>query len=93
MANDKDDEKKLEAIEKTKPSQEHVMKTPGGASLRRDIANERVARDQERHSGNRADKHSNAEKESIANKEQVREGTRGRLGKEFGNQNGREHNR
>ena len=95
MADDKDDktDKTLEAIKRTKQQKVHNMKGPMGSAVSKDMANQTVAKDQERHSGNRAAKYANVEKEKIASKEHVREGTRGRLSKEFGKQANKEFER
>ena len=84
MSNEKDD-KNLEAIKRTRPKQTLEMNTPGGRGLQKDMANKTVARDQARFDNSeRAAKYAKLEKKDIANKEHVREGTRGRLSKEHG---------
>ena len=82
MADEKN-EKKLEAVERTKPRQEYNMKGPGGSEIRKQEAHKAVARDQARYNGDRAAKYAKIEKEKIANKEHVRHGTRGRLTKQY----------
>ena len=81
MADDLSD-KTPDAIKKHRPRQTLEMNTPGGRTLQKDMANYVAAQDQERSSGNRSEKYAKVEKESIAKKEHVLEGTRGRLSKE-----------
>ena len=80
---DNPNDKTPEAIKKHKLQQTHEMPGPDGSKIRKDMANQRVAKDQERFGGDRAMRHAQAEKEKIANKEHVRDGTRGRLTKEM----------
>lgn len=80
---DDNDGKTPDAIKKHQPQQTFDMKGPGGSEIRKAEAGKRVSKEQERHSGDRASKYASIEKNSIANKENVREGTRGILSKEY----------
>lgn len=95
MTNDpeKPGDKTPEAIQRHRPKQTYEMNTPGGRGLQRDMANHVVSKDQERFGDDRAAKYANVEKENIANKNQVREGERGRLTKEHQKSSGKENER
>jgi len=80
---DKPEDKTPEAIKRHKVQQNFDMKGMGGPSIRQAEAEKVAAKDQERFSGNRAAKHAKVEKEKIASKEHVKEGTRGRLSPEM----------
>lgn len=82
MADDPKD-KTPEAIKKHKVQKNFDMKGMGGPSIRQAEANKTVAKDQDSFSGNRAAKYAKVEKAKIADKEHVREGTKGRLSPEM----------
>ncbi len=82
MANDPKD-KTPEAIKKHKVQKTFEMKGPGGSAIRQNEANKTVAKDQAQFSGDRAAKYAKMEKEKIASKEHVRDGTKGRLSPEM----------
>ncbi len=78
-------DKTPEAIKKHKVKYTHEMKGPLGAKIRQNEAEKLLNKGQERFdNSNRAAKYAKMEKEKIADKEHVREGTRGRLSKEHG---------
>lgn len=85
MANDKTDPQKgvTEAIKRDRPAATLEMPGPGGAAVRRAGADQAWMRDQQAYDGNRAAKYAKMEKPSIASREDVREGSKGILGKEF----------
>ena len=91
MADDPKD-KTPEAIKKHQQKKTHEMPGPMGSSIRQDMANRTVAKDQERF-GDRAAKYAKIEKAKIADKEHVREGARGRLSQEFKKQASKEFER
>lgn len=72
-----------DAIKKHKTQKTFEMRGPGGSSIRKDMANQRVQKDQEKFGGDRATKYVNMERQKIADKENVRDGDRGRLSKHF----------
>lgn len=76
-------DKTPEAIKKHRPQQNFDMKGPGGSAIRKAEAEKLVAKDQERFGGDRAAKYAKMEKDSIASKENVRDGTRGNLSQEL----------
>ena len=81
---DQPNDKTPEAIKKHKVQKNFDMKGPDGSAIRQAEAEKTVAKDQERFSGDRAAKYAKMEKQSIASKENVREGTgKGRLSQEM----------
>lgn len=81
MADDKES-KTPKAIQKHKPEPTLEMNSAGGRSLQKANANRQVNQDYAQHRRERAMKHAKKDK-AIASKENVREGTRGKLTKEF----------
>ncbi|MEP3280477.1 MAG: hypothetical protein ABJN26_14020 [Stappiaceae bacterium] len=86
-------ERTPEAIKRHKPQQTFEMKGPGGASVRQAEAEKVAAKDKERFGGDRAAKYANMEKKNIASKENVRDGTRGKLSQEMNKEAKKEHER
>lgn len=86
-------DKTPDAIKKHRPQQTLEMKGPMGSSIRQSMANQRASKDYERLNSDRASKYANIEKQKIANKENVREGTRGKLSQEINKQVNKERER
>ena len=80
---DKSDPKIPTAIKNHQPKATLEMKTPGGSALRQANAEKQVHKDYAQNLRNRAEKYAKIEKAKIASKENVREGARSNLSKEF----------
>lgn len=85
MADDPSD-KIPKAIKNHAPQQNYEMKGPDGSAIRKAQGEKQVHQDFAKERRASAQKYANIEKEKIASKEQVREGQKGNLSKDYNNE-------
>lgn len=82
-----------DAIKRHKPQQSLEMRTPGGAQMRLNESRASFSKDYQKSNSDFAARYAKMDKSPVATKENVREGTKGLLSKQFKAKDGPGHER